>query len=246
MKSPPLLWNTGTAVFSVRRHTTMNDLLLKQLNFPICGFGVCTNIWGNQILISINPQMWFQPLKLAYCKPWSWNGREMSSMFPKRLMFCFTRGSNLGGRHMTITSRFISSTAKREKTNKQNTRAKTTNTCAWFHQAVKSSSCPGVGTNNPHIVPIRWVADAESLGAERLIGVERRDRRSGGLHQTSRILSLGRNAVVERSLAEPPADPGGSWGVQHGVRLVGDGEEGKRWGKDENKPAGSFNLFGGS
>lgn len=69
------------------------------------------------------------------------------------------------------------------------------------------------------------------MGAERLIGVERRDRRSGGLHQTSRILSLGRNAVVERSLAEPPADPGGSWGVQYGVRLVGDGEEGKRWGK---------------
>lgn len=76
--------------------------------------------------------------------------------------------------------------------------------------------------------------------------MERHDRRSGGLHQTSRILSLGRNAVVERSLAEPPADPGGSWGVQYGVRLVGDGEEGKRWGKDENKPAGSFNLVGGS
>lgn len=126
MKSPHCC-ETGTAVFGVQRRTTVNDLRLKQTQtnsnfFPPhqqIFFGVCTNIWGNQILISINPQMGFQPLKLKYCKPWSWNGCEMSSMFPKRHMFCFTRGSNLGGHHMTITSFFISNSAKSQKqTNK--------------------------------------------------------------------------------------------------------------------------------
>lgn len=117
----------GTAVFGVQRRTAVNDLRLKQTQtnsiffspHQQLFFGVCTNIWGNQILISINPQMWFQPLKLTYCKPWSWNGCEMSSMFPKWHMFCFTRGSNLGGHHMTITSLFISNSAKSQKqTNK--------------------------------------------------------------------------------------------------------------------------------
>lgn len=78
-------------------------------------------------------------------------------------------------------------------------------------------------TTTTHTVPIGCAADAESLAAERLIGVRRRGRRSGGLHQTSRILSLGRNAVVERSLAEPPCSSWGVVGSAVGVRLVGDG-----------------------
>lgn len=157
----------------------------------------------NQNLISINPQMCSQALKLTLQSL----RLKMSSMYPKPTHVVHPwRTSCI--QHFLL---FFLLLRKKPKTNKplqQEKKEKKKRRVCEFSRRWRNPPLPmptaGEPTTRTHIVPIGCAADAESLGAERLIGVRRRGRRSAGLHQTSRILSLGRNAVVERSLAEAP------------------------------------------
>lgn len=159
--------------------------------------------------------MWFQPLKLIPCG-------ACSQFHVSQTTRCCASLEEVMRRSLPV-----SFAAPQKAQNKENTAAKT-------RVCVGSPGAPhaygGEPTTSLHMVPI-------GCGAERLIGVRRRrGRRSRRLHQTSRILSLGRNVVVERSLAEPPCRSTGAEG----------GTAGGGWArKMENKPAGSLKLIGG-